>query len=82
MFGQGLSPHPNPLLVLRRGENIELLFGLFAVFSVFSTIATVLLQSQFMAILSTQIATGVVVVIFALLALEADETILAHMISE
>lgn len=37
-----------------------------------------LFQGQFMAVLAAQIAAGVVIVVLALLALEANETVLAH----
>jgi hypothetical protein len=46
--------------------------------SVFPANWAMLFEGQFMAVLAAQIATSVIVVVLALLALEANETVLAH----
>ena len=46
---------------------------------VLAALRTVLAQGQFMAILTAQIPAGVVVIVLALRALEANKAVLTHM---
>lgn len=61
-----------------RGAGTSLLLGFFNVISMFSTLCAVLAQGQLVAVLPAQVAMRVIVVVFALRALEANEGVLAH----
>ena len=67
----------------RRASRRDGLFlPFFRVIGVFAAIGAMLAQGQLMAVLAPQIAAGVIVVVLALRALEANEGVLAHRGSE